>query len=147
MKEVKDELKTHIANLLRAESALYEADFIRTTTMHTSKEPTGWSDFAAGQAQAAANDAYLIVKALVTYLKESLVEEERIEKIKTDKLIVPTVEPKWICPICMIELQDAGAGDRECPSCNRSFNIEDKPNEYRLRCDLLVETCAKEVKP
>jgi len=42
---------------------------------------------------------------------------------------------KYVCPICKSELIDAGKGDRECPCCTKSFNLNDPPNAYRIRCE------------
>jgi len=37
-----------------------------------------------------------------------------------------------ICPDCGVEILYAGAGDRECPKCTRSWN-QSNPNAYYER--------------
>jgi len=78
MEEVLTELEEKLKELRSIEERLNLMDFIRTTLMRESYEPTCWTDYAAGIADGTIDTVLNNIQSLIEFLSQSLMDEEEV---------------------------------------------------------------------
>jgi len=78
MKEVVIELEEKLEVLRSIEARLNLMDFIRTTSMNKSDEPTFWTDYAAGIADGTIDTVLNNIHSLIEFLTQCLTDEKEM---------------------------------------------------------------------